>query len=126
MRSIAKLRLNSRLKRHRRIRKKLSGTPDRPRLAVYRSHMHIYTQIVDDLAGKNGETLVAISTQSPGVRDTVKGKSKIEASREVGKAIAAAAKEKGIDTVRFDRGGYRYHGRVKALAEGARENGLKV
>ncbi len=96
MRSIAKLRLNSRLKRHRRIRKKLSGTPDRPRLAVYRSHMHIYTQIVDDLAGKNGETLVAISTQSPGVRDTVKGKSKIEASREVGKAIAAAAKKVSI------------------------------
>lgn len=125
MKSNAKLRLKSRLKRHFRIRKNLSGTPDRPRLAVYRSHLHIYTQIINDLAGKNGETLVAVSTQSAGVRDTIKGKSKTDASREIGKAIAAAAKEKGIETVRFDRGGYRYHGRVKALADGAREGGLK-
>ncbi len=125
MKSNAKLRLKSRLKRHYRIRKNLSGTPDRPRLAVYRSHLHIYTQIIDDLAGKHGETLVAISTQTAGVRDTVKGKKKTEASFEVGKAIAAAAKEKGIESVRFDRGGYRYHGRVKALADGARKGGLK-
>ncbi len=125
MKSIAKLRRISRLKRHRRIRKNLQGTPVRPRLAVYRSHLHIYTQIIDDLRGQNGETLLAISTQTPEVRTAIKGMSKSDASREVGKFLAKQAAEKGIAEVKFDRGGYRYHGRVKALAEGARKNGLK-
>ena len=120
---MAKLRRESRLKRHRRIRKKLSGGPERPRLCVFRSHKHIYTQIIDDV---RGETLAGASTQSPDLLDALKGKSKTEASREVGKLIAARAAEKGIKMVAFDRGGYLYHGRVKALADGAREAGLEL
>ena len=122
MMSIARHRRESRLKRHRRIRKKLSGSPDRPRLNVFRSHKHIYIQIVDD---RQGTTLVGASTQSPELRDKLKGKTKTDASREVGKLIAARAAEKGIKHVAFDRGGYLYHGRVKALADAAREAGLE-
>jgi large subunit ribosomal protein L18 len=122
MRSEAKVRLESRMKRHRRIRRHLSGSPDRPRLAVFRSHLHIYTQLIDDVTGV---TLAGASTLSPELRDSLKGKSKSERGKEVGKLIAARAAQKGIKLVRFDRGGYRYHGRIKAVAEGAREGGLE-
>lgn len=105
---------------HERIRKRVQGTPERPRLCVYRSLNHIYAQIIDD---SKGMTLVAAST----VEKDQKGKSggNIEAAKSVGKMIAERAKEKGIETVVFDRGGYLYHGRIKSLAEAAREAGLK-
>ena len=107
-----------RVRIHDRIRKKLSGTEGQPRLSIYRSTEHIYAQIIDD---SKGVTLVAAST--------VEGKSKtggnVAAAKEVGKAVAEKAKAKGIDKVVFDRGGYLYHGRVKALADAAREAGLK-
>jgi len=122
MRSEARVRRDSRLRRHHRIRRRLSGSPDRPRLAVFRSHMHIYTQLIDDVSGA---TLAGASTLSPELRESLKGKSKTERSKEVGKLIAARAAQKGIKQVRFDRGGYRYHGRIKAVAEGAREGGLE-
>ena len=107
----------ARLRRHRRIRGKVSGTAERPRLAVFRSNRGVFAQLVDDTAGK---TLAAASWI------TIKAKTgdKSDQAREVGKALAAAAKAAGIETVVFDRGGYLYHGRVKALAEGAREGGL--
>jgi len=106
-----------------RVRNKVTGTPDRPRLTVYRSLKHIYAQLVDDTAGK---TLIAASTLSKDLRDKVKGtKSAIETSKMVGVSLAKKALEKKIESVVFDRNGYRYHGNVKALAEGAREGGLK-
>ncbi len=98
-------------------RHRVSGTPSRPRLAVYRSSKHIYAQVIDDLAGV---TLASASTQD----DSVSG-SGIPAATAVGKAVAEKAKAAGVDSVVFDRGGCIYHGRVKALAEGAREGGLK-
>ena len=105
--------------RHKRVRGKISGTPERPRLCVFRSQSHIYAQVIDDV---NGNTLVAASS----VEKSFEGKgSNKEAAREVGKTVAERALEKGIDTVVFDRGGYIYHGRVAELAEGAREGGLK-
>ena len=108
-----------RLKRHVRVRAKISGTPECPRLNVFRSEMHIYAQIIDDVAGK---TLCSAST----VEKDFEGKgSNMEAARKVGKMIAERAAAKGIEDVVFDRGGYIYHGRVQALAEGAREGGLK-
>ncbi len=122
MRSIARQRREGRPKRHRRIRKKLSGTSERPRLAVYRSHAHIYTQLVDDV---NGQCLAGAATTSPELKDVLEGKSKTEASMEVGKLIAKRAADKGIKQVSFDRGGYLYHGRIKALAESARKAGLE-
>lgn len=100
-----------------RIRKNVKGTAERPRLSVFRSNSEIYAQIIDDL---KGNTLAAASSKEQGVG----GKTKSEKSVSVGKLIAERAKEKGIDKVIFDRGGYLYHGRVKALAEGAREAGL--
>lgn len=102
-----------------RIRKKISGTTDRPRLAVYRSNKEIYAQIIDDQTGK---TLVSASSLK--VKDAHKG-SKVEQAAFVGKAIAEKAKSAGVETVVFDRGGYLYHGRIKQLAEAAREGGLK-
>lgn len=122
MRSEARVRLESRLRRHRRIRRRLSGSPERPRLAVFRSHMHIYTQLIDDVGGV---TLLGASTLSPELRETLKGKTKTERGKAVGKLIAARATQKGITKIRFDRGGYRYHGRIRAVAEGAREGGLE-
>jgi large subunit ribosomal protein L18 len=107
-----------RLRIHDRIRKKLQGTSERPRLSVYRSTAHIYAQIIDDL---KGETLVAAST--------AEAKSKtggnLASAKEIGKQVVEKAKAKGIEKVVFDRGGYLYHGRVKALADAAREAGLK-
>jgi large subunit ribosomal protein L18 len=112
----------ARLRRHRRVRAHIAGTAERPRLNVYRSHLHIYAQVIDDL---KGHTLVSASTIDPEVKQQVAGKKKAEAARIVGKAVAVRAKEAGITTVVFDRGGWMYQGRVKALAEGAREGGLE-
>jgi large subunit ribosomal protein L18 len=109
----------ARLKRHRRVRAKISGTPARPRLNVFRSLNHIYAQIIDDA---KGVTLVAASTLDKDI-DGYGGNS--EAAKKVGLNIAKRAADKGITEVVFDRGGYLYHGRVKELAEGAREGGLK-
>lgn len=110
----------SRLRRHKRVRKTVSGTASRPRLCVYRSLKNIYAQIIDDV---NGVTLVSASSLE-GELKAANGGNK-EAAKQVGAAIAKKAIEKGIDTVVFDRGGYIYHGRVLELAEGAREAGLK-
>ncbi len=107
---------------HLRIRKKISGDPARPRLCVFRSLNHIYAQIVDD---SRGTTLVSASTTEKDVRGDLKNAGNISAAKAVGKTIAVRAKAHGIDSVVFDRGGYLYHGRIKALAEAARESGLK-
>ena len=117
---ITKIDKNSeRIKRHKRIRNKISGTPERPRLSVFRSTKHIYAQIIDDVAGN---TLVSAST----VEKSFEGNgSNIEAAKKIGALVAERALKKGIEEVVFDRGGYIYHGRVQALAEGAREGGLK-
>jgi large subunit ribosomal protein L18 len=109
----------ARERRHRRIRGKVAGTAERPRLAVFRSNKGIFAQLVDDESGK---TLAGASWL--GLPKSFKG-NRIEQAAEVGKAVAAAAKKAGIESVVFDRGGYLYHGRVKALAEGAREGGLQ-
>ncbi len=106
---------------HRRIREKVMGRPDRPRLCVYRSLKHTYVQIIDDT---QGNTLAAASTAEQEVRGDAKQTGNIQACKLVGKAIAERAKAKGIESVVFDRGGYLYHGRVKAVAEAAREAGL--
>ena len=112
----------ARKRRHRRIRTKISGTPSRPRLNVNRSLKHIYVQVIDDVAG---HTLVAASTLDENLAQDLDGKNKKEQSTVVGKVIAQRALDAGISEVVFDRGGYLYHGRVKALADGAREAGLK-
>ena len=104
---------------HRRIRRKVRGSGERPRLAVYRSTNHIYAQVVDDQLGK---TIVSASTTEKDLRGSTGGN--IEAARRIGKAIAERALEKGIESVVFDRGGYLYHGRIKALTDAAREAGL--
>ena len=109
----------ARLKRHMRVRAKISGTPERPRLSVFRSAKHIYAQIIDDV---DGVTLASASSMEKGFEGFG---GNIEAAHKVGKTVGERAKAKGIDTVVFDRGGYVYHGRVKALAEGAREGGLQ-
>ncbi len=112
----------ARKRRHRRVRTKVSGTAERPRLNVFRSLNHIYAQVIDDVEGK---TLVAASTLEKEVATKISGKTKKDQAALVGSTIAERAKSAGIDLVVFDRGGYRYHGRVKALAEAAREGGLK-
>ncbi|HHY90469.1 MAG TPA: 50S ribosomal protein L18 [Clostridiales bacterium] len=111
-----------RKKRHARMRKKVFGTPERPRLNVYRSLNNMYAQIIDD---ESGTTLVSASTLDKELKAQLKNGGNKEAARLVGKAIAQKAIEKGIQRVVFDRGGYIYHGRVKELAEGAREAGLQ-
>jgi large subunit ribosomal protein L18 len=115
-------RQEARLKRRKRIRKKISGSPERPRLSVFRSSKHIYAQVVDDL---NGVTLVAASTLNPEIREQEKVKGKMEDAKRVGKMIAGKAKAQGITRVIFDRNGFLYHGRVRALATAAREAGLE-
>jgi len=125
----------ARLRRHRRVRKRLSGTPDRPRLSVFRSSAHIYAQIVDD---QTGQTLVAASSREelpaegtlppleitePGIKG-IEGNRKVVLARLTGRRLAERARARGISQVVFDRGGYLYHGRVAALAVGAREGGL--
>ncbi len=111
-----------RQRRHARVRKLVSGTPECPRLNVYRSSKNIYVQFIDDV---NGVTLASASTLEAAVKSEVAGKTKTEAAKIVGKIAAARAKEKGIESVVFDRGGYNYTGRVQSLADGAREAGLK-
>jgi large subunit ribosomal protein L18 len=113
----ADLKRGARLRRHRRVRRKLAGTPERPRLAVYRSNRHIYAQLVDD---QDARTLAAASDLGAG------GGGKADRAKKVGQAIAERAKALGVDRVVFDRGGRLYHGRVKAVAEGAREGGLEI
>jgi large subunit ribosomal protein L18 len=110
---------SQRIKRHKRVRAKISGTPERPRLNVFRSAANIYAQIIDDV---NGVTLVSASSLE---KDFSCEGTKSDAAMQVGMNVAQRAKAKGIDTVVFDRGGYVYHGRVKALAEGARKGGLQ-
>lgn len=117
-----KTRSAARIRRHARIRKRVSGTPVRPRLNVFRSLKEIYAQVIDD---EDGFTLVSASTIDKDLRTQMGSLNKSEQARLVGKAVAERAKEKGIESVVFDRGGYRYIGRVKALADGAREGGLK-
>jgi large subunit ribosomal protein L18 len=116
-------RARMRIVRHRRVRKKIRGTSAMPRLSVFRSLKHIYAQVIDDTTGT---TLVAMSTEAPEVRDRLEaGMNRIAQSKVVGQALGTRAKEQGISQIAFDRGGYLYHGRVKALAEGARESGLE-
>jgi len=117
-----KTRQDIRQRLHDRIRKKIRGTPERPRLAVFRSQGHIYAQVVDDDAG---QTLVAASSLDKGLRATSPRGGTVAAAKQVGALIASRAREKGIAAVVFDRGGFQYHGRIKALADAAREAGLK-
>lgn len=112
-------RQQARDRRHRRVRIDLKGTQARPRLAVYRSNRYIYAQVIDDVAG---ETLAAASSQEPELRSKA---FTTETAAKVGEIIGSRAKEAGVETVVFDRGGYKYHGRVKALADAAREAGLE-
>src|SRR5580704_2685413 len=107
---------------HARVRMKVSGTPERPRLCIYRSSGHIYTQVIDD---RSGTTLVSASSVDKETKKNVKGGGNIASAKAIGKAIADRAKAAGINKVVFDRGGYKYHGRVKALADAAREAGLQ-
>jgi large subunit ribosomal protein L18 len=111
-----------RIKKHMKIRNKISGTSERPRLAVYRSNEHIYAQIIDDV---KGITIVAASTVEKAIKDTLEKTNDVAAATAVGDAVAKKAMEKGIEAVVFDRGGFIYHGKVKALADAARAAGLK-
>ena len=123
MRAIRKIKTQAdrRARRHLRVRKRVHGTEARPRLVVFRSSKHIYAQVVDDT---RGVTLIGAADTSEGLQ--VEGKGKTAKSFALGRLIAARAKEKGIAKVVFDRGGYQYHGRVKAVAEGARKGGLEL
>lgn len=112
----------SRIKRHQRIRKRLQGTGEKPRLSVYKSLNHIYAQLIDDAAGK---TILSASTLEKEIRSALKHGGNLEAAKKVGASLAQKALGKKITTVVFDRAGYRYHGCVKALADAAREQGLK-
>ena len=108
--------------RHERVRQKVYGTPEKPRLNVFRSNNHIYAQIIDDV---NGYTLISVSTLDKELKEKLESTQNKEAAKLVGDLVGKRALEKGIDTVVFDRGGYVYHGRIKELADGAREAGLK-
>jgi large subunit ribosomal protein L18 len=112
----------ARKRRHRRVRKRVIGTSQRPRFNIFRSLKHIYAQVIDDT---RGHTLAAASTLDAELRDKVKGLSKTEQAKLVGELLAKRALERGVQKVAFDRGGYKYHGRVKSLAEAAREGGLE-
>ncbi len=115
-------RQKNRVKKHKRIRNRFSGTPQRPRLAVFRSNQHMYAQIIDDTAGN---TLAAASTVEKDIREQLEKTNNVDAAAYLGTVIAKRAIEKGINTVVFDRGGYIYHGKVAALAGAAREAGLE-
>lgn len=117
-----KSRNEARLKRHRRVRKNIYGVPEKPRMCVYRSLSDIYVQVIDDTQGM---TLASASSLDKELKGKLKGKTKTEQAVEVGKLVAVRAKDKKIETVVFDRGGYQFDGRVKALANAAREAGLK-
>ncbi len=118
----AKGKLERRRRRHWRVRRHVAGTPERPRLCVFRSHKHIAAQLIDD---SEGRTLLGVSTLSPTAREGLSHGGNVEAARAVGARLAELAKERGITKVVFDRAGYQYHGRVKALAEAARSGGLQ-
>jgi large subunit ribosomal protein L18 len=107
---------------HKRVRTRVAGTPERPRLSVYRSLGHIYAQVIDDRSGK---TLVSASSIDAEIKKNLKGGGNVAAAKVIGKTIAERAKSSGVSKVVFDRGGYKYHGRVKALADAAREAGLQ-
>ena len=116
-----------RKKRHNRMRFTLTGAAQKPRLNVFRSLSHIYAQLIDDTANQGqGHTILSVSTVEKEVAEKVKGLEKVDAAKVVGEIVAKRAKEKGIEEVVFDRGGYRYTGRIAAVAEGARKGGLKV
>jgi large subunit ribosomal protein L18 len=117
-----KVRNERRLRRHKRVRRNIQGTNERPRLNVFRSLNQIYVQVIDDL---EGNTLVSASSIEKELASQLKGKSKTEQARIVGETVAKRATEQGLKQVVFDRGGYKYHGRVRALAEAAREAGLE-
>lgn len=117
-----KSRNDMRVVRHQRLRRTLSGTAAVPRMAVFHSLNHIYVQIIDD---ERGHTLAAVSTLEKPVKETVKGTCNVETAKALGKLAAERAKAKGIEAVVFDRGGHMYHGKIKALADAAREAGLK-
>jgi large subunit ribosomal protein L18 len=110
-----------RLRRHSRVRKRVTGTQQRPRLSVFRSNVHIYAQVIDDTTGR---TLAAASTIDKDVAASIDGKNKSDQAKVVGELIAKRAKDAGVEQVVFDRGGFKYHGRVQALADAAREAGL--
>lgn len=119
----SRFKTSAREKRHRRVKKKIFGTKEKPRLCVYRSLKHIYAQLIDDT---DGGTILGVSTLTKDVKDrTETSMSKVEKSKIVGLALAQRAQSKNIKRVAFDRSGYRYHGRVRGVAEGAREGGLK-
>ena len=120
--SEARDRATARRRRHLRVRKRIGIAKDRPRLSVFRSLKHIYAQVIDDTEGR---TLAAASSLDKEVRDQVAGLKKAEQAKAVGEVLARRAKARGIDKVVFDRGGYKYHGRVRSLAEGARAEGLE-
>jgi large subunit ribosomal protein L18 len=120
--STGKGREAARRRRHMRVRKHMQITKDRPRLSVFRSLKHIYAQVIDDI---EGQTLAAASTLDPEVREQIAGLKKAEQAKIVGETLARRAKARGIEKVVFDRGGYKYHGRVRSLAEGARAEGLE-
>jgi large subunit ribosomal protein L18 len=113
--------VEARERRHRRVRKKVRGTPQRPRLSVFRSSRHIYAQLIDDITGR---TIAAASTMETEVRTGATGNR--DSAKAVGQRVADRAKSAGVTAVVFDRGGYRYHGRVAAVAQGARESGLEL
>ncbi|MEK3789452.1 MULTISPECIES: 50S ribosomal protein L18 [Paenibacillus] len=112
----------ARVRRHLRVRKKIQGTAQRPRLNVFRSEKHIYAQLIDDVAGV---TLAAASTMDKELSKDIANGASVESARKVGELVAKRGKEKGVTAVVFDRGGYLYHGRIQALAEAARETGLE-
>ena len=112
----------ARIRRHARLRKRVNGTPERPRLAVFRSLSHIYAQVIDDVSRT---TLVSASDMEAAVKGKVKGKNKTDVATIIGELVAERAKDKGVNQVVFDRGGYPFHGRIKALAEAARSGGLE-
>ncbi len=119
MTTSAKQKRAARLRRHHRVRKLVNGTPERPRLAVFRSNRHVVAQVIDD---RRGRTLAAASSRESGID----GATKVDAARSVGRTLAERAKAAGVSSVVLDRGGYQYHGRVRSLAEGAREGGLNL
>jgi large subunit ribosomal protein L18 len=120
MSSSAQKRHNARIRRHRRVRKKVTGTPERPRLAVFRSNRHISAQVIDDV---NGKTLAAASTYESGSQSSGTGNK--DAAADVGRQVAERARAAGVDKVVFDRGGFIYHGRIASLADSARDAGLE-
>ena len=118
----AKVKRDARLRRHHRVRRRVVGTAERPRLAVFRSQGHIYAQVIDD---DQGRTLCFASSLDKDLKSKLKRGGNVAAAKEVGQLIASRAKDKGVGAVVFDRGGFQYHGRIKALADAARESGLK-